>query len=917
MLEIRNISKKYKMGETVQNALDNVNLNLSENEFVAILGPSGSGKTTLLNIIGGLDRYDSGDMIINGISTKEYKDRDWDTYRNHTVGFVFQSYNLIPHQTVLANVELALTLSGVSRSERKRRAEKSLEEVGLKEHAHKRPNQLSGGQMQRVAIARALVNNPDIVLADEPTGALDTETSIQVMELLKAVAKDRLVVMVTHNPDLASRYATRIVRLSDGKITDDSCPATSDQKAPPKKGPSKNKKVKMSFLTSLSLSFNNLRTKKGRTLLTSFAGSIGIIGIALILALSTGVNSYISDIQKSTMTSYPVTISAKTFDLYGLMSQSAEMYEETTQQDEEKTGVYADLRDIVANKTMIASNNLAEFKKYLDNPESDIREYIGENGIRYSYDASFTVYSRSSDGTLINSGADTEEITGSSGIPGLDAMQESMSGTASAMPGTMTSSNNAKNFSELMPGPDGETVSDVTKDSYELLYGSWPENYDEVIIVVNKNNGISTSSLYQLGFITKDEYKKITDDIESNGETEDIVWNYEDICDHTFYMVPACDFYTQNENGTFSLLSENTYAEQLAANALPLKITGIVKPLPDSSNADISTYVAYTSKLTDYIIKYTNESVAVKAQESTPGINILTGMEFDASTEDEKISDAKEYISNLGVSDKAALYTMILYFSKEETADNTFSAIPADTAADEAQLSAAMDVWLKNDPDKDILLSIYDKYLSGSSYDENMKAFGKVSYDEPSSIDIYTDSFEAKDKVAACIETYNASASEDNRIVYTDYVKLMTSSLTTIIDVISYVLIAFMSVSLVVSSIMIGIITHISVMERTKEIGILRAIGASKRNISQVFNAETVIIGFCAGLLGLGVSALLTIPINAIIRNLAGNQTITAQIPVSAAFALLVLSVIITVIGGLIPSKKAAKKDPVIALRTE
>lgn len=917
MLEIRNISKKYKMGETVQNALDNVSLNLRENEFVAILGPSGSGKTTLLNIIGGLDRYDNGDMIINGISTKEYKDRDWDTYRNHTVGFVFQSYNLIPHQTVLANVELALTLSGVSRSERKRRAEKALEEVGLKEHAHKRPNQLSGGQMQRVAIARALVNNPDIVLADEPTGALDTETSIQVMELLKAVAKDRLVVMVTHNPDLASRYATRIVRLSDGKITDDSFPVTSDQKAPPKKSPAKNKKVKMSFLTSLSLSFNNLRTKKGRTLLTSFAGSIGIIGIALILALSTGVNSYISDIQKSTMTSYPVTISAKTFDLYGLMSQSAEMYEETTQQGEEKTGVYADLRDIVANKTMIASNNLAEFKKYLDNPESDIREYIGENGIRYSYDASFTVYSRSSDGTLINSGADTEEITGSSGIPGLDAMQESMSGTASAMPGTMTSSNNAKNFSELMPGPDGETVSDVTKGSYELLYGSWPENYDEVIIVVNKNNGISASSLYQLGFITKDEYKKIIDDMESNGETEDIVWNYEDICDHTFYMVPACDFYTQNENGTFSLLPENTYAEQLAANALTLKITGIVKPLPDSSNADISTYVAYTSKLTDYIIKYTNESVAVKAQESTPGINILTGMEFDASTDDEKISDAKEYISNLGVSDKAALYTMILYFSKEKTANDTFSAIPADTAADEAQLSAAMDVWLNNDPDKDILLSIYDKYLSGSSYDENMKAFGKVSYDEPSSIDIYADSFEAKDKVAACIETYNASASENNRIVYTDYVKLMTSSLTTIIDVISYVLIAFMSVSLVVSSIMIGIITHISVMERTKEIGILRAIGASKRNISQVFNAETVIIGFCAGLLGLGVSALLTIPINAIIRNLAGNQTITAQIPVSAAFALLVLSVIITVIGGLIPSKKAAKKDPVIALRTE
>lgn len=915
----------------MQKALDEVSLNLRDNEFVSILGPSGSGKTTLLNIIGGLDRYDSGDLIINGISTKKYKDRDWDSYRNHTIGFVFQSYNLIPHQSVLANVELALTISGISRKERRNRAKKALEKVGLGDQLHKKPNQMSGGQMQRVAIARALVNNPDVLLADEPTGALDTETSIQIMELLREVAKDRLVVMVTHNPELAEQYSTRIVKLRDGKIIDDSAffdPQKETLQQPEHKNMGK---AKMSFLTSLSLSFNNLRTKKGRTLLTSFAGSIGIIGIALILALSSSVNSYISDIQKDTMTSYPITISSETIDMSAMMNMGGGMHNGSKTSEESRTAVYADYSDIESSEAIasnIKENNLSAFKKYLDNPDSEIQQYLGENGVIYTYDVNFDVYSYNADDKLINSNADTEDISDSSSHSGFGQM----AGGGMPMMGGSGSSSSAENFTELMAGTNGETVSRVTTDSYEVLYGAWPENYDEVVLVLDENNAIPAGTLYQLGLITADEYKEITEQIKDGKEVSQHTWDYAEITGHTFYLVPASDHYIQNEDGTFSYIEdESLETEQLLESAVELKITGVIRPNDDAANANISTAVAYTSKLTDYIIEHTNESAVVLAQEASPEKNVLNGMVFEALDDTAKIADAKAYISSLGISDKASLYQMILYYnasnSEETDSEQPEQSVPqggqmgagaaGGMSMDETSLAAAMDKWLEETPDDEILLSIYDEYIDGASYEDNMEAFGKVSYDTPASISIYTDSFEDKEAVSTCIENYNKTVDDDNQITYTDYVALLTSSITSIVDVISYVLIAFVAVSLIVSCIMIGIITHISVMERTKEIGILRAMGASKRNISQVFNAETFIIGFCAGLLGVGISALLTIPINAILQSILGAESLTVSLPVVSAFVLIVLSMVITIIGGLLPAKKAAKKDPVIALRTE
>lgn len=766
MLQIQKISKKYITGDLVQTALNEVSLNLRDSEFVAILGPSGSGKTTLLNIIGGLDRYDSGDLIINGISTKKYKDRDWDSYRNHTIGFVFQSYNLIPHQTVLSNVELALTISGISKAERKKRAIEALEKVGLGKQLHKKPNQMSGGQMQRVAIARALVNDPEILLADEPTGALDSETSIQVMDLLKEVAKDRLVVMVTHNPELAEEYANRIVKVKDGHIISDSNPYEIDIKnmAPPKH--ENMGKASMSLLTALSLSFNNLKTKKGRTLLTAFAGSIGIIGIALILSLSNGVNTYIDNIQKDTMTSYPISIEAETIDISSIMSSGGPTPGKPSDVNHDLNAIYSNGSGIEMASTMTSSfteNNLTEFKKYLDNPDSEINQYVGENGIIYSYDTKFGVYTKDSEGTFVNTDGSTltDKNSSSTTMTGISAMS---SMPISKISGFSSSSNN---FKELLPGKDGASVSDAIKDSYDLLYGDWPTAYDEVILTLDQNNEISATTLYQLGILPSAEYKELMTKIENGEEIklESKSWKYEDICNQEFYMIPDCDTYISNGNGTFTSIKDNVNEmEKLLDNAIKLKITGVVRPKEDAKNASITSAIGYTKALTDYIIEYTDNSEVVKAQKESSTINVLNGMEFSPSSDDEKIADAKKYLEELGVSDKANLFKTMMYSMQstsnvedEGISTSMQAGTPDISTMSEEQLAAMLDEYLKS-PDDDTLLKIYDAYISTGSYDDNMTTFGVVSLDAPSSISIYTDSFENKEAISDCIEDYNSTA---------------------------------------------------------------------------------------------------------------------------------------------------------------
>ena len=1055
MLQLKNIVKIYKMGDATQTALCNVSVSFRDNEFVSILGQSGSGKTTLLNIVGGLDRYTSGDLVINGVSTKNYTDSDWDTYRNHSIGFIFQSYNLIPHQTVLSNVEMALTLSGVSKKERRERAVAVLEKVGLSDHINKKPNQMSGGQMQRVAIARALINNPDILLADEPTGALDSETSIQIMDLLKEIAKDKLVIMVTHNPELAKQYSTRVVNLLDGKIVSDTdpydaCEATSSSE--------EKSKVSMSFLTALSLSFNNLKTKKARTILTSFAGSIGIIGIALILSLSQGMSAYIANVQKETMESYPVTITSTAFDALGIFSSENNNEDEDKdkgkkEKQKNRDAVFADYGSMKAKKTMsstIKNNNLTEFKKYLDNPNSPIQQYIGENGIVYSYDLSFSAFSYNKDKKFIDSDVEISK----------DENGGFFSGFSSFFGGDTKTS--AENFSQIIKGSNGEAISDIVRNNYDLIYGTWPKKYNEVLLVVNRRNTLSAEELYQLGLITKKQYDEAAKKIEEGKDADNLFINYDEITSHTFYLVPACDTYLKNDNGTFTKIEEyEKYEKELTENKTKLKIVGIIRPAESAENTTISTPIAYTYLLTDYIIEYTEKSEIVKSQQKTPTVNVLSGTKFDVSSEEEKIAEAINYIKSLDDEGKANLYRMVLFSNNSESdsapafsmpsipsvpqmptmpsttvpatkPNGTGSIIPSipatrpnipsteaptteapatdsstETATapstegestteqeavtiptttpeqaiiagqqealsqahntigmqqgalssaqqiiegqknaliqsqtqlvmmsgilkqieramnemssmtEDSKLAERLDEWLDDNPDEEMLLTIYDQYIGEATYENNLADFGLVSYDTPSSISIYTDSYEDKDMVSACIAEYNKNKSDEEKIVYTDYIALITSSLTTIIDGISYVLIAFVAISLIVSCIMIGIITHISVMERTKEIGILRALGASKSNISQVFNAETFIIGCCSGLLGIIISFIALFPINAIIESVTEIENLNAQLPFFAAFILIGISIAITILGGLIPSRKAAKKDPVVALRTE
>ncbi len=947
MLMIKNIRKQYVTGDLTQTALDDVSLNFRDNEFVAVLGPSGSGKTTLLNVVGGLDRYDSGDLIINGISTKKYKDRDWDSYRNHTIGFVFQSYNLIPHQTVLANVELALTISGVSKSERRKRAKEALEKVGLGDQLHKRPNQMSGGQMQRVAIARALVNDPDILLADEPTGALDSETSVQVMELLNEVADDRLVIMVTHNPELAEKYATRIVKLSDGKIIDDSDPYVvkeDDQKQPEHKNMGK---ASMSLATSLSLSFNNLRTKKGRTILTSFAGSIGIIGIALIQSLSAGVNIYISDVQRDTMSSYPVTVDAQTVDLNSMMEITG-IGHANEEASHPFDGVYSSsktLQAIAEMSSSITENNLTSFKKYLDDKDSEIHQYIGSNGIVYSYKTDFKVYTYDDNQFLVNTDGSTllDEETSRTQLGMMTAYGNDITSTRGGTMGT----NLISVYEQLIPDADGTGISPAITDNYDIVYGHMPKDYNELVLVLDKNNEVQIHMLYKLGILPTAEYREICKNIYNNKkfEIEDKKLDYEAICNKEFFLMPAADFYLKNADGTYENISENNLKiEQQFEHCPKLKISGVMKPKEGNDSRLILAPIGYTKALTDYLIRYADDSEVVKDQKEHPDLNVVTGLAFTPKTDEEKAADAKKYIYSLNKDEKAALFSTTfssmssdfqqLFISamqpqtgsssqssgSQSSGSVTTTQIASIASMTDEEISALMDQFIEQmDPVilQEILTGVYDKYISTGSYDENLKQMGVVSVDAPNSIALYADSFENKEKIETCIENYNKTVDEEDKITYTDYVALLMSSVTTIINVISYILMAFVAVSLIVSSIMIGIITYISVLERTKEIGILRAIGASKRNISRVFNAETFIIGLFSGFIGICITLVLLLPINAVIHALSGMDNINAVLPVQNAVILIALSVLLTLIGGIIPSKKAAKKDPVAALRTE
>ena len=920
MLQLKNIVKSYTVGELTQVALKGISLNFRENEFVSILGQSGSGKTTMLNIIGGLDRYDSGDLVINGVSTKKYRDADWDAYRNTSIGFVFQSYNLIPHQNVLLNVEMALTLSGISRKERRKRAVEVLKKVGLQDHIHKKPNQLSGGQMQRVAIARALINNPDILLADEPTGALDTETSIQIMNLLKQIAEEKLVIMVTHNPELAEVYSTRIVNLKDGQITSDTNPFDVPEGSVEEKLTKNQKRVSMSFWTSLGLSFANLRTKIGRTILTSFAGSIGIIGIALILALSTGMNQYITRVQKETMTSYPITISSQTIDATSIMQLRGQMLglssqKETKEYDDKVHTDYQSLKQSDAVTNNLIQNNLAEFKKYLDDPTSEIHQYVGENGIIYSYNISFGVYVKNPNQQLINTNIELDGGNGNSNRPRMFNFVN-----------MGVNNESAKNFSEMVAGTNGQPISSVVTDSYDMVAGSWPTSYNEVVMVLNENNSIPVQSMYQLGFITKEQYTAAKNQLANKQDGEDFTLSYEDMLQKIFYLVPSSENYVKNENGSYSQIKNPEYdTDGLMNKSIPLKVTGIIRPKEDAKNATINTAVAYTNLLTNYVIDRANESAIVQAQKNTPEINVLNGVRFNATTDEEKIQDTKEYLLNLSEDEKVNMYQLILYYDgksqnqeiNEDTNSFDMNALSKLSMNPQSGISGMLENYLNDSPNTTTLLAIYNDYIGGKSLEKNLASFGAVSYESPSSISIYADSFENKDAIGKVIENYNNTVGEDSKISYTDYVALMTSSLTTIINGISYILIAFVAVSLIVSSIMIGIITYISVMERTKEIGILRALGASKKNISQLFNAETFIIGIFSGILGIGITLLLLIPINNVIQTISKIEDLSAVLPLESAGVLILISTIITVIGGFIPSRSAAKKDPVEALRTE
>lgn len=895
MLELNDIKKDYVSGSTTVSALKGINLRFRDCEFVSILGQSGCGKTTMLNIIGGLDKYTSGDLKINGVSTKNYKDRDWDFYRNNSIGFVFQSYNLIPHQTVLSNVELALTLSGVSKTERKRRAIEALEKVGLGEQIHKKPNQMSGGQMQRVAIARALVNNPDILLADEPTGALDTETSIQIMELLKEISKDRLIIMVTHNPELAKNYSTRIVRLLDGVITDDSDPYTLEDmeadikakeaakvKASEKKNKKSGKKQKtsMSFFTALSLSFNNLMTKKTRTILTAFAGSIGIIGIAMILSISNGIQLYIDRVQRDTLSSYPITLQAESIDISSMVTSMTGNSDSAEHEDKSK--IYSN--DIMGDmiNTMVKevkSNNLSEFKKYIENGGSDIKSNVSD--IQYSYDVPLNIYMKDTSNGVeqLNPSTMFDSIYGEGATSTSSAMSSGMG---------MGMFSNSSVWNQLLGNQQ------VLDEQYDVLAGHWPENFNEVVLVTDKNNEVDDYTLYSLGLKDPEEvrtlFKKMM--VGESYETEkDISYTFDEILDTEFKLVMPTDMYKYNDvTGTWDDYSkDDKYMTNVVNNGTDIKVCGIIRPNDDAVSTSISSGIGYTAKLTEYIIDEVKNSEIAKAQLADTSVDVFTGVPFDNDRNTEiTMDDVNAYMATLSPEESAQMQAMTSGMSDDQILQLFSASLKART--------------------------------TDATLDSNKSKLGITDLDTPSQIDIYATDFDSKEKVQNIIKDYNKSQQDDgkeeNVINYTDYVGIMMSSVSTIINAISYVLIAFVAISLIVSSIMIGIITYISVLERTKEIGVLRSIGASKKDVSRIFNAETLIEGFVSGALGIVVTLLLCIPANALIKHLTDISNV-AQLPVAGGVILIIISMFLTFIAGLIPAKLAAKKDPVVALRSE
>lgn len=881
MLQLKNITKDYSSGDSTVHALKGVSIEFRESEFVSILGQSGCGKTTMLNIIGGLDRYTSGDLIIGGRSTKEFKDKDWDAYRNHKIGFVFQSYNLIPHQTVLANVELALTLSGVSKTERRKRAKEALEKVGLGDQLNKKPNQMSGGQMQRVAIARAIVNDPDIILADEPTGALDSETSVQIMNLLRDISREKLIIMVTHNAELAEKYSTRIIRLLDGKVQGDTNPYDSSEDRAqtanvPAAPSSKSGKVSMSFGTALSLSFKNLLTKKGRTFLTCFAGSIGIIGIALILSLSNGFQNYIDKVQEDTISTYPITIQDESMDMTSLMENM--MGNSKTDDTHESGRVYTkSIMGDMLNSLMseVKTNNLASLKEYFESPECNIDDYITD--IQYGYNVDINLYAEDTSEGIRKVNPSTV-MTDMVGLASEDMAVNSMTEQAT----------NADMWTQMI---DNQEVLD---SQYNLLAGKWPENYDEAVLVVNPDYTITDVTLYALGLKDASELKDIMSRLGSGDsiDAEETSYSYDELLNLRFKLVLSSDYYRYDENSqTWEDKSkDDAYVQSLIDNGTEIKIVGIIQADPDAVATSINGTIGYTKAFTDYVLEQTAGREIVRKQLEDTGTDVFTGLPF-ATDEDEieniTIDDVRAYIATLPAEQQQA-YQMYM------------------GAMTETQIVEIFKSQLQT--------------MSGSTYSDNIKKLGYADPDTPSTINIYARDFESKDAISDIIDDYNDKAKSDGNdnlmITYTDYVGIMMSSVSKIINVISYVLIAFVSISLVVSSIMIGIITYISVLERTKEIGILRSIGASKHDVSRVFNAETMIVGLVAGSLGILVTVLLDIPINAIIRHLSGISHVAA-LPWQGAVILIAISVILTMIAGLIPAKVASKKDPVIALRTE